>query len=1712
MDESSTNQSQLWRDSIDENTIAENEATDEIIDDMKDPSPVRKGRRSSPTKKEIIQKHMTPGGVVSSYKTVAACEDELERGRLQEKIEKAQLDVMAKRKVALEAREKADREIAKRRELEQHIVKLNNDIERLGPHKENVILVQKVSKELAQTEYQLREQKQFEEREIKLMYHSEKEADYADMLLEKYSDAVGVLERHKVEERDESKIVARYRNKKEQQSAMRFEKRRKKKQARFAKQMAAQDKLADNQVQVTKIQHAIAKDNYRTLLKEQKETYKEVMDVHAKEHDERTRALLKLKKSTEVANAQMQGKTAKKKAREKKIEQKQKQEFDAILADGRNPYEEFRRRKQQAKFKADKQKLIEKEIYNKNEIARKMIKEEIHFVKEDKVIREHAKFADVYRASLGRHVTEERTTKYIQKLTKTGSDFVDPTGRMFRIEGSQHTAIPDNSLGIGRLAKERPDVIAKKASERAMRGVSHNELHSYVKGAALEPDSDDEGDSKPTDKYEELLGKVEKPGATLQINKNNSGAAPVMTDFESDILKSEKASTRASSVATTVTDSGRKVYKQRELTKLEKQYQEKAKIRHRENIVGKQIVWGKEFKGDAFISKPAKIIFKDFDVGKKMKIRFSLTNVSYTFNHFKLLDLDDEIKDFFEITYDKPGRMSAGTSCSILIEFDPKLNKDIVSILPVLSHTGPINIPLECYTKKVVPSISTALIDMGTVVLGDDVQSTCKFLNDGALPTNYHIEEITSLDEFNFDAETNELLVDPVKDMEVKPAMLNYAANDSMKGYSKNKVPFTFRPRQPGKLHRVLKVTFDGSDVEIILTITALSLKVPIYVDKRLTDMKCCVYDKLYRAPVRVRNRGNVALKMQTKVPKELQHALGMFPPMGFVQAADKASGEAGLFVVQMKFRTTSETLKLCEKYRTDPSDPNIIVVPVTIDVPDQTLAVIFRIKSKLTSSDIIFEPKEINFGPCFTEQSVHVPLTITNTCALPQKFGFVNLPREISVPEDDGFGTLLPNETIVRNIVFSPVAAVPVKLKLKMCTYLDREFNITCNGVGVEPVISLNYNLIKMQACPVGEKVVKSIMVRNITKKMQMFEFNAPSTKIAGITVCPSVGKLKPNEACRVEVTYKPDLIKIAADGSDTSKPPPPQKSIEDLEDENASTTSSRPGSKNSKKGKGKGKKSRPNSRASKKSDKSEEKAESEEKKEDPLAYLNETALVVEEPPFVMPPPFEGSVDWSEKVNGGEEDWSRHGVWKIPCYTKQLNDDGSSTNDSIMDQPLVCLEVHTVSTEKMFNAEVPHDVISRFPASTSSKLDFGQMAVGQVEVAPIVVANLNAKATILRMIQPPNTHGPFSVVNALRPLAEFGDLHGKATRNLFIQFRPERQLKYAEKIIIETDFGAATIRLIGQGVEPVLQVTPEDGKVDLGQVLAGDSARKTIMLKNCSVFPLTYNIVGRGSMPTNYNGTSVFSCVPEGAVIQPNAEQEVTVSIRPDHELAEPYSCVMMVRVPTTDEKKAVEKRLTLKGRCWQRQLYVRALQAADDVKPGSKEAVDDTFSIPPELGVDTAEGREDLKTPARTHKITLKFPKKSENAEVPTNDGGKGQGGLVLEKEIAIGATAINEPGRDGKGGTFEIGAPLGGGAGAEYFSFEPNKGSLSAGGEVIVKVKFTPPAEEEKSEDDPCVTIGRWNELTYPCILKGGYVPEGVEPEEQVEIVVSGFVVGN
>ena len=146
---------------------------------------------------------------------------------------------------------------------------------------------------------------------------------------------------------------------------------------------------------------------------------------------------------------------------------------------------------------------------------------------------------------------------------------------------------------------------------------------------------------------------------------------------------------------------------------------EKARIRQKEGIVKPQIVAGREFKGTAFISKPDKIIFKDFTVGVSHTQTILFTNVSFSFSSFKLLPLEDKIKDFFHIQYTPSGRMSAGLSTTITITFTPQLNEDINGVFPILSETGRIDIPLICTCKKALIEVENPAIDFGNVIFGE---------------------------------------------------------------------------------------------------------------------------------------------------------------------------------------------------------------------------------------------------------------------------------------------------------------------------------------------------------------------------------------------------------------------------------------------------------------------------------------------------------------------------------------------------------------------------------------------------------------------------------------------------------------------------------------------------------------------------------------------------------------------------------------------------------------------------------------------------------------------------------------------------------------------------------------------------------------------------------------------------------------------------------
>jgi len=117
------------------------------------------------------------------------------------------------------------------------------------------------------------------------------------------------------------------------------------------------------------------------------------------------------------------------------------------------------------------------------------------------------------------------------------------------------------------------------------------------------------------------------------------------------------------------------------------------------------------------------------------------TNVSFSFSSFKLLPLEDKIKDFSHIQYTPTGRMSAGLSTTITITFTPQLNEDINSVFPILSETGRIDIPLVCTCKKALVSLEAPVIDFGDVIFGEQNTQFLKIKNSGALPTKIYLKD-----------------------------------------------------------------------------------------------------------------------------------------------------------------------------------------------------------------------------------------------------------------------------------------------------------------------------------------------------------------------------------------------------------------------------------------------------------------------------------------------------------------------------------------------------------------------------------------------------------------------------------------------------------------------------------------------------------------------------------------------------------------------------------------------------------------------------------------------------------------------------------------------------------------------------------------------------------------------------------------------------------
>ncbi|XP_027711280.1 cilia- and flagella-associated protein 74 isoform X2 [Vombatus ursinus] len=992
----------------------------------------------------------------------------------------------------------------------------------------------------------------------------------------------------------------------------------------------------------------------------------------------------------------------------------------------------------------------------------------------------------------------------------------------------------------------------------------------------------------------------------------------------------------------------------------------------RSGMVHKQVVSGREFKGCPFYSKPDLIHFKNFDVGKTYKKKMTLINASYTINYCKLVGVEDHLKDFITIHFDPPGPMSAGISCEVLITFRPMINKELEGNITFLAQTGSFSIPLKCTTKKCVLSLDKELIDFGTYVVGEIVSRTITLENHGALGTKFQLHRDTekwdyeakslnttdgtlySLDDkvneekntTNLQDTQSEVYCPPTPDIipGIKPRVsttlseepyqehaiitveeptseeveinsggsqaeirLGEVTTNEIGPFSSVKIPIIFTPMIPGSSEAKFQLTFKNPDCQpLCFTAIGLAIIVPVWVPKPNVDLNICMYDRLYQDAVIIETRSKAALRLKFEVCEKLRKHMELLPETGYIQAQSSYS-------VQLKFLPRLSLPEDAGEYFD--KETRVLQAPVTIRVADQKKPVQFTVHAILTTSDLEINPKEVNFGYCTIYEAVYTKITLMNKSLLPQEFGFINTPKYVEVQPNDGFGTILPLQSLPLDVIFKPRKAKEYDFQLICISEINREFTLSCKAIGVHPPLELSHYRVKFAATALFDMSTVTLYVINSHINMNplthsvprigsgeiapvgptSFEFLLPDN--APIMIIPSVGTVLPGKKCMIEVIFKPVL-------SETT-----------IKKEVVRMRNIKLGVKPSKKETSSKKGSRMMLTASLKAAVRWLKPRSPHKKE----RRKQQKIMTDSEEYLIAK--------ATLTRNFQEEFHKY---VIPCVI--ASGDIKEKKETV---PMNFSPYNTLYLELYCPTVAPSIVVASDNGKTV--FNFGDIAVGHREIKKITIENvcpeyLDLKFSIL------NLYGPFIL------LSPCCGLQSKESKNIAVSFSPRESNTFLETLDIMTKRGTLTLTMVGKGVASTITCSIEGDVLNMGYVIVGESATSTFKLHNNSTLPIKYSIfldslslmrnkeqlqmpgfVNNSERRTNiigtqnYNGQSVFSVSPVDGVIEPGKTQDFTLTFSPDHE-----SLYFSDRMQVVLFNKRVSHQILLKGAAREHMMFV--------------------------------------------------------------------------------------------------------------------------------------------------------------------------------------------
>ncbi|KAF2988379.1 hypothetical protein EK904_001351 [Melospiza melodia maxima] len=548
------------------------------------------------------------------------------------------------------------------------------------------------------------------------------------------------------------------------------------------------------------------------------------------------------------------------------------------------------------------------------------------------------------------------------------------------------------------------------------------------------------------------------------------------------------------------------------------QMAKKEKEKLQTGILYKQSVPAQEHKGCAFHSKPSCIHFKDFDVGQIYKKKIILTNASYSVNYCRLVGISECLKDFISVHFDPPGKMSSGMSCEFLVTFKPMINKGLEGAVMFMAQTGSFSVPLKCTVKTCMLALDKELIDFGSLVVGETISRPISLTNSGALGARFRVwaspeqlgpGELNTRSHLDRDNEHNLMEVSP-EEIPVE-IMLGKVTEGEIGPFSSVKIPVLFVPAVPGDVRAEFVIVFDNPDCKpLSFSAIGVSVDVPIWVPQPNVDLKICLYGRLYQDSVEVRSRATTTLRLKFEVCRELSKHLELLPKTGYIQALSS-------FSAQLKFLPRQSLPEDAGSYFN--AETGILEAPVTILIMDKAKKVNFTVHAIVTTSDLEISPAQISFGYCTIYEAVQANVTLTNKSILPQEFGFVGLPEFVEVQPNDGFGIILPLESLTLDIIFKASKAKEYSFELTCRTEINRQFKLSCKAVGVHPPLELSHSLVQFAATALNSVSSATVDVLSAhpvpgspgPAGPTAFEFHVPQE--CPVAIAPSVGTLLPGQ-----------------------------------------------------------------------------------------------------------------------------------------------------------------------------------------------------------------------------------------------------------------------------------------------------------------------------------------------------------------------------------------------------------------------------------------------------------------------------------------------------------------------------------------------------------------------------------------------------------------------